>query len=135
MVIVVQPPPVHHRSRQGRGTREVMREGDAPEPPRSAAPRISRLMALAIRMQQPVDQGEVTDYAELARLAHVSRTRISQIMSLTLLAPDIQKAILFLPRTDGGRAHIGERQVRPMCAVPDWRKQRRPCWADSMAQG
>ena len=37
-----------------------------------------------------VDRGEVADYADLARLTHVSRARISQIMNLTLLAPDIQ---------------------------------------------
>jgi len=76
-------------------------------------------------IQDLVDRGEVLDYAELARLAHVSRPRITQIMNMTLLAPDIQEAILFLPRTDGGRGQIGERQVRPICAVSDWRRQRR----------
>jgi len=64
----------------------------------------------------------VADYADRARLAHVSSPRISQIMNLTLLAPDIQEAILFLPRTDGGRAVIGERQVRPIAAVLNCRK-------------
>ena len=112
--------------KQGRGTRKVMEAGEEPEsPPHSAVPRISRLMALAIRMQDLVDRDEVADYAELARLAHVSRARISQIMNLTLLAPDIQEAILFLPRTDGGRAHIAEQQVRRICGVTDWRRQRR----------
>jgi hypothetical protein len=111
--------------KQGRGTRKVMKEGAVPESPRSAVPPISRLMALAIRMQELVDRGEVADYADLARLAHVSRTRITQIMNLTLLAPDILEAILFLSATDGGRAPIGERQARPICGVPDWQKQRR----------
>ena len=41
-----------------------------------SVPRISRLMALAIRMQDLVDTGEVADYADLARLAQVSRARI-----------------------------------------------------------
>ena len=45
-------------------------------------------------------------------------------MNLTLVAPDIQEAMLFLPAMDGGRAPIGERQVRPICAVPDCREQR-----------
>jgi len=71
----------------------------------------------------------VADDADFARPAHVSRARISQIMSLTLLAPDVQKAILFLPRTDGGRGAIRERQVRLICAVPGWRKQRR-VWSE-----
>jgi len=40
----------------------------------------------------------VANHADLVRLAHVSRARITQIMNLLLLAPDIQEAILFLPR-------------------------------------
>jgi len=116
----------HVHFKQGRGTRKVMEEGEAPEPPpQTVVPRISRLMALAIHMQELVDRGEVTDYAELARLAHVSRPRITQIMNLTLLAPDIQEAIPFLPHTDGRRAQIGDRQIRPICAAFDWGKQRR----------
>jgi len=112
--------------RQGRGTRKVLKEGMAKaHEPLGRVPRISRLMALAIHMQELMDAGEVTDYAELARLAHVSRPRITQIMNLLHLAPDIQEEILFLPRTDGGRAPIREHMVRPIAAVLDWRKQRR----------
>jgi len=62
-------------------------------------------------------------------LAHVSRARITQAMNLLLLAPDIQGAILFLPRTDVRRATIGERHIRPIAAMLDWRKQRR-MWLD-----
>ena len=95
------------------------------EAAQTAVPRISRLMALAIHMQELVDRGQVADYAELARLAHVSRPRITQIMSLTLLAPDIQEAILFLLGTDGGRGAVGEREVRRLCGAADWQKQRK----------
>jgi hypothetical protein len=61
-------------------------------------------------------------------------SRISRIMSLLLLAPDIQEAILFLPRTDGRRASVRERHIRPICAVTDWRKQRR-MWGDLVRFG
>ena len=71
----------------------------------------------------------LADYADLALLAHVSRARTTQIMNLLLLAPDTQEAILFLPPIDGSRAPIRERTLRPLCAVPDWRKQRR-VWAE-----
>ncbi len=71
----------------------------------------------------------MADYADLARLAHVSRALITKIMDFLLLAPDIQEAILFLPRTDDRRATIRERHVRPICSVLDWRKQRR-MWGD-----
>ena len=76
-------------------------------------------------MRELVDQREVADYADLTRLAHVSRARITQIMNLLLLAPHIQEAILFLPPTVGPRCSVPERTVRPICAVPHWRKQRR----------
>ena len=69
--------------------------------------------------------GVVTDYAELARLGHVTRARMSQIMSLLQLAPDIQEAILFLPLVTSGRDPITERDLRPIVAEVDWREQRR----------
>jgi len=75
----------------------------------------------------------VADYAELARLGHVSRARVTQIMNLLNLAPDIQEELLFLPRTDGSRAPIAERHLRPIAAVLDWRKQRR-MWKKLLAK-
>jgi len=114
-----------HFKRALRG-RKVMKQGERPKrKPLGSVPRISRLMALAIRMEKLVREGQVADYADLARLAHVTRARITQIMNLLHLAPDIQEAILFLPRTDGSRAAIAERHLRPIAAVIDWRKQRR----------
>jgi len=85
------------------------------------APRISRLLALAIHMQELVDKGEVADYADLA---YVSRSRITQIMNLLHPAPDIQEELLFLPPTDGSRAPIREHMIRRIAAEIDWEKQR-----------
>jgi hypothetical protein len=122
---------VHFRSmRKGR---KELREGvEEPLPTLGSVPRVSRLLALALHMDDLRRQGEVTDYAELARLAMVTRARMTQIMSLLLLAPDIQEEILFLPRSDGGRDPIREKAVRPIASVPDWRKQR-VMWRDLKA--
>lgn len=122
---------IHFRSmRKGR---KELREGvEEPLPTLGSVPRVSRLLALALHMDDLRRQGEVTDYAELARLAMVTRARMTQIMSLLLLAPDIQEEILFLPRSDGGRDPIREKAVRPIAAVPDWRKQR-VMWRDLKA--
>ena len=87
-------------------------------------PRISRLMALAIRFDDLIHRGEVEDYATLARLGHVTRARITQIMALLDLAPDIQEAILFLPRTVSGRDAVAERQLRRITAATGWSEQR-----------
>jgi len=88
-------------------------------------PRVSRLMALAIKFDGLVRRGEVRDYADLARLGYVTRARITQIMNLLNLAPDIQEEILFLPRTVKGRDPIRERDVRPIAAIPHWHRQRK----------
>lgn len=54
----------------------------------------------------------------------MTRARVTQIMNLLHLAPDIQEAILVLPRVEAGRDPITERELRPIAAIPDWRKQR-----------
>jgi hypothetical protein len=87
-------------------------------------PRVSRLLALAHRLDELVRTGVVADYATLAQLAHVSRARMSQILNLLVLAPDIQQALLFLPRTLRGRDPIHLRQLQPLAAVLDWGQQR-----------
>ena len=113
---------------RGRRCRKVIQEGPLPKPervPTGTIPRISRLMALAIRFDRLIKAGEITDQAELARLGHVSRARITQIMNLLQLAPDIQEDILFLPRTQRGRDPVRETMVRPIAGVLDWKKQRR----------
>ena len=114
---------VHFQS--GRHSRKVLREGATkPEAPAGRVPRVSRLMALALRLDQLIRDGVVTDQAELARLGHVSRVRLTQIMNLLHLAPDIQEEILFLPLTKRGRDSVTERYLRPIAAMADWRKQR-----------
>ncbi len=87
-------------------------------------PRVSRLMALAIKFDDLLRSGAVRDQAELAEFGHVSRARITQIMNLLYLAPDIQEGILFLPRVTSGRDLITEREVRAIAGEVDWGRQR-----------
>lgn len=88
-------------------------------------PRISRLMALAIRFDGLIRDGNVRDMSELARLAHVTQPRMTQIMNLLHLAPDIQEELLFLPEITSGRDSIHERMLRRLTAVVNWDEQRR----------
>ena len=99
-----------------------------PEETLGRIPRVARLMALAIRLERLIAEGRVPNYTALARLAHVSRARITQIVNLTLLAPDIQEAILFLPPVHQGPDTIIERDLRSIAAEPDWNCQR-TLWA------
>ena len=104
--------------------RRVRAEGPSPEPLQTQAlhpvPRITRLMALAIKFQEMVDRGDVRDYADLARLGRVSRARITQIMNLLNLAPAIQEELLF---HNGPAKVASERQIRCLTAEFFWEKQ------------
>lgn len=117
---------VHFKSvRRGRKQLTI---GQAPvpaPPPLGRVSRLARLMALAIRFDGLLRRGELHDYADLARFGHVTRARVTQIMNLLNLAPDIQEALLFLPPIEAGRDPIKEWQVRPIAAETDWRNQRR----------
>lgn len=115
---------VHFKN--GRNGHKEFREGTAPGPPRQegSVPRVARLLALAHHFDRLLREGVVEDYAELAALSHVSRARITQIMNLLLLAPDIQEEILHLPRTVVGRDPIRETHLRPIVQVVEWGKQR-----------
>ncbi len=57
-------------------------------------PHITRLLALAHHLEGLINKGVVHDYADIARLSRLSRARVTQIMNLTLLAPQIQEEIL-----------------------------------------
>jgi hypothetical protein len=81
-------------------------------------------MALAVRFDYLLASGAVRDQAELAELGHVTRARVTQIMNLLHLAPDIQEAILSLPRVETGRAPIQERYIRHIVAETNWVCQR-----------
>src|SRR5262249_19228639 len=97
-----------HWDRRGHGARKELQVGHQPpgllQPGR--VPRVARLMALALHFEDQVRRGLIENYAALADLGHVTRARISQIMNLLNLAPDIQEALLFLPRTEHGRDAI-----------------------------
>ncbi len=118
-----------HFGRQARG-RKGLETGPPPAPvvPEGRVARVARLMALAIRLDGLLRAGAIKDYGELARLGHVTRARVSQVMNLVNLAPDIQEALLFLPRTERGRAPVIMAQLQPIASTPDWQKQRR-LWA------
>jgi hypothetical protein len=124
-----------HIDRRNKG-RQQMQAGQPPRMPceRGRVPRVAKLLALAHRFEGLVRNGEVADYAELARLGRVSRARISQVMSLLSLAPDLQEQVLFLPRTERGRDTIQMRHLLPIAQVPDWKIQRQ-LWGALTSRG
>jgi hypothetical protein len=119
--------------RRARGRKQLQ----AGEPPRPAcAPgrvsRVAKLLALAHRFEEMLREDVVSSYAELAQLGQVTPARVAQVMALLGLAPDIQEAILFLPRTVRGRDPIQMYDVLPLTMVLDWKIQRR-LWEQLLA--
>lgn len=112
--------PVVRRGRK-KGGAEVKEVAQGP-PPGPKIPRITRLMALAIKFQDMIDRGEVRDYADLARLGLVTRARLTQIMNLTLLAPEIQELLLSATPVQDGI--VGERYLRIVARAVSWKEQR-----------
>jgi len=111
-------------------TRRVRRRRSAPAPadvPPSATdriPRVARMLALAHHWRSLIRDGVVRDQAAIARLVGVSRARVTQVMDLLYLAPDIQEAIL-LNNRGLGLADIRHRDLLPIAAEAAWSEQRR----------
>ncbi len=128
--------PIHFTGRGRR--RRSLRSG--PEPalaplPEGTVPRIARLMALAVHFDRLLASGAVGSLASLARRFRVTRARMSQIMALNRLAPEMQEALLFLPRTVSGRAVLTERELRAVAAEEDWGRQREILEKDTQELG
>ena len=86
-------------------------------------PRVTRLMALAIRFDEYLRETGTTA-AALAKYFGVTRAYLTQILNLTNLAPDIQEALLMLPRVELGRDPVLLRDLQGIAAELDWARQR-----------
>jgi len=90
----------------------------------AALPRITRLMALAIALDSRRRDGVDLDCRTVADVGCVSQPRITQVLNLLQLAPDIQECLLMLPPLAHGREPITEKSIRQLSAEYDWERQR-----------
>jgi hypothetical protein len=109
------------RPRHKKDASEVM-------PDRGRRPRVAEVLALAISFEDMIRRGIAKDYSDLARLGCISKERVSQIMRLVWLAPEIQQEILTLLRTPHGRFDVGEVALRAVAGKMLWGDQR-VAWA------
>src|SRR5713226_6251346 len=98
-------------------------------------PRVTRLLALAHRVDGMIRSGEIRDWAEAARLAGVTRARMAQIAKLLLLAPKFQEGLLNLSNVTRGPDPVTERALRAAAAQVDWRSQKMPRLERSFSPG
>lgn len=116
------------RFQMKRGRRKMLKGKARVLPPKPKArpskapqvPPVSKLLALAHYYQKLLDEGAVRDYAEIAALTGVTRSRLTQIMNLTVLAPEIQQALLYFPLTARKQT---ERAVRKIAECMLWQEQ------------
>jgi hypothetical protein len=114
-----------HIDRRGKGGRKAIVPGPLPATEPGRVPRVARWMALAIHCDGLLRDGVIASYRDLAELGNVSRPRVTQILNLLYLAPDIQEALIELLRTACGRDPVLLRDLQPIAATLEWRKQRR----------
>ena len=103
------------------GKRKARKQTASPKATSPKIPRVTKLLALAHHLQDLLDQGIVKDYADIARLSGLSRARVTQVMNLTLLAPEIQEKILKF--TDTSPVRLKEPLVRRTIQFPLWTDQ------------
>jgi len=99
------------------------RPNDSPSSGHGRPPRVTEVMALAIQFQDMIERHEVRNYADMARFGCLTRERMSQIMELVWLAPDIQAEILKFPPT-ATRFPISEVAARKIAGLLAWDEQR-----------
>jgi len=93
------------------------------KPPKAPKePRVKELMQMALEWQRLLDSGEVATRLELARREGLTSGRITQIMYLLKLAPEIQEHLLNLPKS-AHRSAITDRALWPITQIDDHREQ------------
>jgi hypothetical protein len=93
-----------------------------PEPVRRPA-KVARMLALAHHLQGAIDRGLVADRAAVARKLGLTRARVTQLLDLLLLAPDLQAAVLAMEAVDGAEP-MAERTLRAVVHAGTWAEQR-----------
>jgi hypothetical protein len=110
-----------HRVQQGHGRRFV---SDPPRGPVHRPARVALMLALAHKIRAAIGAGQLADQAEAARRLGCTRARLTQLLDLLRLAPDLQEQVLFLEAVDGAEP-LTERTLRAVTREPSWAEQRR----------
>ena len=109
--------------RQGKSVMLTEAPPASPPAPVRRPAKVARMLALAHHLQGAIDRGLVADRAAVARKLGLTRARVTQLLDLLLLAPDLQVEVLGLEALDGAEP-LSERAVRDVAHAGDWIGQR-----------
>lgn len=115
--------------RQGRRVelRDAPPVGLEPRAPVRRPAKVARMLALAHHLQRLIDDGQVSDRAALARKLGLTRARVTQLLDLLLLGPEVQIHVLNLENLNGSEPTT-ERALRGIAHLLDWSLQSKS-WA------
>ena len=111
------------RVRAGHGWKLTGEEPAPPPEPVRRPARVAHMLTLAHALQSAIDDGIYETRADAARRFGLTRARITQLLALVTLAPDIQEDILFMVTVDGNEP-LSARALRPLVAMSSWEAQR-----------
>jgi len=109
-----------HRVQRGHGKRFTT---EAPPAPVQRPARVALMLSLAHKIQEAIAHGKLRDQADVARRLGFTRARLTHLLDLLLLAPDLQERVLFLEAVDGVEP-ISERALRAVAHARSWADQR-----------
>ncbi len=110
-----------YRVQRGHGKRFTT---EPPPAPVRRPARVAVMLALAHKIREAIAQGKVRDQADVARRLGFTRARITHLLDLLLLAPDLQEPLLFLEAVDGVQP-MSERVLRSVAHLASWAEQRK----------
>jgi len=95
----------------------------SPKPARVLkTPRVVELLRKANEWKVLLESGKVANQADIARRQGITRARVTQVMGMLRLAPEIQEQILTMSHGIC-RPPISERLLRPVTAITDCHDQ------------
>lgn len=112
------------RVRSGHSWKLTEQEPEPESEPIRRPARVAHMLALAHALQGAIDDGLYENRAEVARRFGLTRARVTQLLGLVMLAPDIQEDVLFMEASDGAEP-LSVRALRPLATMSSWTQQRR----------
>ena len=96
---------------------------DKPKPSKDPrTPRVVELLRKAIEWQALLESGEAANQAEIAGREGITHARVTQVMGMLRLAPEIQAHVLSMPNMVR-RPAITERALRPIAQIEERKEQ------------
>lgn len=111
-----------HRVRRGKSIAFVTQPMAKPSTDLRPA-KVARMLALAHHLEHAIERGIAHDRADVARRLGLTRARVTQLLDLLLLAPDLQARVLSL-EAESGAEPVTERRLRGVASIHAWPTQR-----------